>query len=69
VDLVIRRSWTTTTDLDRNLGPFLLRFAPLFTWATTFVLALYLGRRQANEAEAQDDDDGGNGFLWWDHAA
>lgn len=51
-------------NLDR--WPFLLRFSPLFTWAGTFVLALYLGRRQPSRPAAQDES---KGFLWWDRAA
>jgi hypothetical protein len=43
---------------------FLLRFSPLFTWAATFVLALYVGRRLPVQGEDPRFED--HGFLWWD---
>jgi polyferredoxin len=45
--------------------PFLLRFSPMFTWAATFVLALYIGRKlpaeRPSEAEHRPP-----AFLWWE---
>ena len=35
--------------LHLSQGPFLLRFSALFTWASTFGLALYLGHRQPDK--------------------
>jgi hypothetical protein len=44
---------------------FLLRFSPLFTWAATFVLALYIGRKLPERRSPQPPE-GPRGFLWWE---
>ena len=49
-----------------DLVPFLFRFAPLFAWACTFVLALYLGRRPPKEQPSAPEG-AGAGFMWSDH--
>lgn len=51
-----------------DLVPFLFRFAPLFTWACTFALALYLGRRPVKQAAPHTESSGG-GFFWSDRSA
>lgn len=53
------------TALALEPGAFLLRFSPLFTWAATFVLALYIGRRLP-ERHTSEPERGPRGFLWWE---
>ena len=52
--------------LQFDVVPFLFRFAPLFAWGGTFVLALYLGRRPLKEPPPVPKGAGG-GFMWYDH--
>ena len=51
-----------------DVVPFLFRFAPLFAWACTFVLALYLGRRPLKEAAPGPGKTSG-GFVWSDRSS
>lgn len=51
--------------LDLELVGFLLRFSPLFTWAATFVLALYIGRRLPEHRQDLEESTA-RGFLWWE---
>ncbi len=48
-------------------GAFLARFVPLFTWATTFGLALYLGHREPKLSASAALPDS-HGSMWGDHS-
>jgi hypothetical protein len=59
--------WLIAGVLKVEPGGFLLRFSPLFTWAATFVLALYLGRRLPEKRIVSGPSDAEvRGFLWWE---